>query len=103
MNPYLEARISPQTIYVPELGRKVPTFHCSVEIHDPLFVARKDFIDYLSRNFTLRIGDSFLTATVCIKFMTLVKINLHSIDSTRLDFDKKSINYVLKDITRCDL
>lgn len=63
LNPYLEAHIHPQTVFVPELGRLVPNFHCSVEIHDPLLVARKDFVDFLSRNFTLRIGETILTAT----------------------------------------
>lgn len=63
LNPYLEARISPQTVYVPELGRLVPNFNCSIEIHDPLGVARKDFVEYISRNFTLGIGNNYLTAT----------------------------------------
>ena len=63
LNPYFEAQISPQATFVPEIGRLVPNFNCSVEIHDPLGVARKDFVDYLSRNFKLRIGNQFLTAT----------------------------------------
>ena len=67
LNPYLEATISPRTTFVPELGRLVPTFECFVDIHDPLSVARQDFIDCLSRNFTLHIGETFLTATKCSK------------------------------------
>lgn len=63
LNPYLEAQISPQTVNKPELGCLVPNFQCSVEIHDPLLVMRKDFIEHLSRNFTLRVGDTFRTAT----------------------------------------
>jgi len=38
LNPFLEARISP---------------------HDPLLVARQDFIYYISRNFTLHVGSTF--------------------------------------------
>ena len=63
MNPFLEAQFSPQVTFVPEIGRLVPSFKCCIEIHDQLLIARQDFIDNLSRNFTLQIGSTFLTAT----------------------------------------
>jgi len=42
LNSFLEARISPQAVFIPEKSRWVPKFNCSIEIHDPLLVARQD-------------------------------------------------------------